>query len=76
MIIFNDMYGDPTEIKTRFKLVMDLRIAKDDSGNDKFSNQSIVNALERGNAQITDGRFVTLKTNNNQIMAEIEGVYC
>jgi len=62
-------------MKTRFDITLSLRIAKDEAGNDKFTQDFIKEELILGNAKISKGdscSFITWTKNTNQIMAEIE----
>lgn len=64
-------------MKTKGSVVIEFRIAKDESGNDKFKTQFIIDELLNGNAIIQKGdscSFIVSKKNSNrhQIMAQIE----
>jgi hypothetical protein len=60
--------------KTRFSLVLNLRIARDSASGDKFTEEFVIEEIMNGNAIISRGKFILWTKNNNQVMAEIESI--
>ena len=63
-------------MKTIFKIQLELRISKDEAGNDRFTKKEIVGCIKNQSVEtfLNDNVLLLISKNDQKIIAQIEKV--